>query len=173
MVDGQDPRPCLIRWAVTAAVLAACRVAPAGLPPDHARAIVDSVNATFVDFVARFNARDIDSVARFYSDAPGFHWVEDGVMRYNSRSEIRAALQQLATYRDVRLSADPPHIVALSPSAAALAVTFDQALVDSAGGGIGVVGAMSIAVVRTPAGWKWRAGHTSLRREPAAPAARH
>jgi hypothetical protein len=38
--------------------------------------------------------------------------------------------------------------------------------VDSTGGGFGLVGAMSLAAVHTPAGWKWLSGHTSLRREP-------
>ncbi len=160
------------RWILAAALVAACRVAPAGLAQDHAKAIVDSVGATFADFVVRFNARDVDSVARFYSDAPDFHWMEDGDLRYGSRSDIRDALGRLATFRDVRFSADPPRIVALAPGAATIAVTFDQALVDSTGGGIGIVGAMSIAVVRTPGGWKWRSGHTSLRREPAQPGRR-
>jgi ketosteroid isomerase-like protein len=160
------------RWVIAAALLAACRIAPAGLPQDHARAIVDSVGATFADFVARFNARDVDSVARFYSDAPDFHWMEDGDLRYASRSDIRAALQRLTAFRDVRFSADPPRIIALAPGAATLAVTFDQALVDSTGGGIGVVGAMTIAVVHAPGGWKWRSGHTSLRREPVQPSTR-
>jgi ketosteroid isomerase-like protein len=160
------------RWAIAAAWLAACRAAPAHLPPDHARAIVDSVAATFADYVARFNARDLDSVARFYSDAPDFQWVEDGEMRYRSRSEIRDALQQLTTFRSLRFSADPPRIAALAPGAATLAVTFDQSLVDSAGGGTGIVGAMSLTAVHTPAGWKWRGGHTSLRRQPVGPAPR-
>jgi ketosteroid isomerase-like protein len=158
--------------AIAAALLAACRVAPAGLTAEHARAIVDSVGATFVDFVARFNARDVDSVARFYSDQPDFHWIEDGELRYRSRAEIRDALAQLAPFRDVRFSADPPRIVALAPGAAALVVTFDQALVDSSGGGTGIVGAMSIAAVHGPAGWKWRSGHTSVRREPTQPGVR-
>ena len=155
-----------LRWALAAAGLAACRPAPAGLTADHAHAIVDSVRTTFESYITRFNARDVDSVARFYSDAPDFHWIEDGVVRYTSRSDVQAALAGLAVWRDVRLTADAPRIVALAPGAATLAVTFDQALVDSAGGGTGVVGALSLAAVHTPAGWKWRSGHTSLRREP-------
>lgn len=162
MVVRQAARPSLI----VAALAAACTIAPAGLTDDHGRAIVDSVGAAFADYVARFNARDIDSVSRFYSNAPDFQWLEDGQPRYASRSEVRAALDRLNVYRDVRFTADPPTIVALGPGAASITVTFDQALVDSAGGGTGVVGAMSIAAVRTPAGWKWRAGHTSLRRDP-------
>jgi ketosteroid isomerase-like protein len=154
---------------ILAAGLAACRIVPVGLTDPHARAIEDSVRATFGDYVARFNARDVDSVARFYSSAPDFRWIEDGQLRYSSRAEVRAALEGLQAFKDVRLSVDPPHVVALSAGAAALTVTFDQALVDSAGGGVGIVGAMSIAAARTPAGWKWRAGHTSLRREPVTP----
>ncbi len=152
-----------------AAVWTACRVAPAGLTDPHARAIEDSVRATFVDYVARFNARDVDSVSRFYSGAPDFQWIEDGQVRYASRAEVRAALESLQAFKDVRLSVDAPRIVALSAGAAAVTATFDQALVDSGGSGVGIVGAMTIAAVRTPAGWKWRAGHTSLRREPVTP----
>jgi len=156
---------------VAAALVAACRIAPAGLTDEHARAIVDSVRATFADYVVRLNARDIDSVFRFYADAPGFQWVEDGAVRYATRAEMRAAFERLAGVKDVRFSADAPRIVALAPGAASLAVTFDQAMVDSAGAGVGIAGAMSIAAVHSPAGWKWLTGHTSLRREPIAPAA--
>lgn len=151
---------------VAAAALAACRVTPVGLTDPHARAIEDSVRTTFADYVARFNARDVDSVVRFYSAAPDFQWIEDGQPRYASRAEVRRALDGLAAYRDVRLSVDPPRIVALAAGAASIAVTFDQSLVDSNGGGTGFVGAITIAAVRTPAGWKWRAGHTSVRRDP-------
>lgn len=158
--------------ALLVAALVACRIAPVGLTDPHARAIEDSVRTTFVDYVARFNARDVDSVARFYSAAPDFQWIEDGQVRYASRAEVRAALETLAAYRNVRLSVDPPRIVALAAGAAAISVTFDQALVDSTGGGVGMLGAMSIAAVRTPAGWKWRAGHTSLRRDPVTPTRR-
>ena len=165
MVGRKTARPRL-RLVLAVLALGACTVAPAGLTADHARAIVDSVGTTFADYVARFNARDLDSLARFYSDAPDFTWIEDGQPRFGSRSEVRTALERLREFRDVRLTADPPRIVALGPGAAALSVTFDQALVDSTGGGTGIVGAMSIAAVRTPAGWKWRAGHTSLRRDP-------
>lgn len=153
-------------WSVAAVLIAACRTVPAGLTDDHARAIVDSVQATFADYVARLNARDVDSASRFYADGPDFHWVEDGVVRYDSRSDVRAALERLAAFKAVRFSADPPRITAMAPGAATLAVTFDQALVDSTGGGFGLVGAMSLAAVHTPAGWKWLSGHTSLRREP-------
>lgn len=159
-------------WSITAALITACRIAPAELTDTRARAIADSVGATFADYVARLNARDIDSVVRFYADDPGFQWVEDGEVRYTSRGAIRAALQRLAVYQAVRFSADPPRVVALAPGVATLAVTFDQALIDSAGSGSGIVGAMSIAAVHTPAGWKWLSGHTSVRREPAAPAVR-
>lgn len=153
-------------------LLAACRVAPAGLTGSHARAIVDSVQVTFAAYVARLNARDVDSVARFYADAPGFQWVEDGEVRYTSRADVRTALERLTAYKDFRFSADAPRVVALAPGAAALSVTFDQALVDSSGHGFGMAGAMSVAAQHTPAGWKWLSGHTSLRREPVAPATR-
>jgi ketosteroid isomerase-like protein len=157
---------------ILAAGLAACRIAPAALTDEHARAIVDSVRTTFGDYVARLNARDLDSVARFYADAPGFQWVEDGDVRYASRSDIQDALRRLAVYRDIRFSADEPRVVALAPGAAALAVTFDQALVDSGGEGSGTAGAMSLAAVHRPGGWKWLTVHTSLRREPVTPPAR-
>lgn len=154
---------------VLAALCAACRPAPTGLTAEHARAIADSVRNTFAAYVERFNARDVDSVMRFYSDAPDFQWIQDGQLSYSSRSEIRPAIESLRAFKDIRFSADAPRIVALAPGAASLAFTFDQALVDSAGGGVGVVGAMSIAAVHTPAGWKWRAGHSSLRHEPVRP----
>ena len=158
-------------WSAAAALATACRIGPATLTDDHARAIVDSVHAAFADYVTRLNARDVDSVSRFYADAPGFQWVEDGDLRYSSHAEVRAALGRLGTSKSLRFSADAPRVVALAPGAATLSVTFDQALVDSAGRGFGVAGAMSIAAVHTPHGWKWLTGHTSLRREPAAPAA--
>jgi ketosteroid isomerase-like protein len=151
------------------ALALACRPAPARLSAEHARAIVDSVRATFADYAGRLNARDIDSVARFYSADSGFVWLEDGQVRYRSRDSIRVALAGLLAFRNVRISIDSPAVTALGPGAAAISATFDQALVDSAGGGAGFVGAMTIAARHTPAGWKWIAGHTSVRREPRRP----
>jgi len=156
--------PCRVALAIAVA-LVACRAAPAQLTAEHARAIVDSVGAAFAAYAARLNARDIDSVARFYAADSAFVWLEDGMVRYRSRAEIRTALQRLTAYKNVRISLDAPAIVALGPGAAALSATFDQALVDSGGGGFALVGAMTIAATHTPAGWKWAAGHTSVRRE--------
>lgn len=127
---------------------------------------MDSVGATFADYTARLNARDADSASRFYAQDSSFVWLEDGMVRYRSRTEIQQALERLAAFQSVRISIDEPAIIALGPGAAALNVTFDQALVDSAGGGVALVGAMTIAVKRTPAGWKWATGQTSIRREP-------
>ena len=135
----------------------------------HTRAIVDSVRTTFADYAARLNARDLDSVIRFYAADSTFAWIEDGQVRYRSRNDIRTALQGMLAFKDVRITLDEPLIVALGPGAAALSATFDQALVDSAGGGVGLVGAMTIAAQHTPAGWKWATGHTSVRREPRPP----
>jgi ketosteroid isomerase-like protein len=127
---------------------------------------VDSVTATFAEYSARLNARDADSASRFYSPDTAFVWLEDGMVRYRSREDIRQALQRLATFRSVRISLDQPIVIPLGPGAAAINVTFDQAFVDSAGGGVALVGAMTIAARHTPDGWKWATGPTSIRREP-------
>jgi len=148
-----------------ALALVACRPAPAQLTGEQAHAIVDSVAAAFSDYVARLNARDVDSVMRFYLSDSAFVWLEDGAVRYRSPAEIRPALDRLKSYRNVRFSFDAPLIVAQGPGAATINSTFDQSLVDSAGGGFALVGAISVAARHTPAGWKWATGHTSVRRE--------
>lgn len=146
--------------------LAACRSAPPPFDAAAQRAVADSVRATFADYVARLNARDIDSVIRFYSHDSSFVWMEDGMVRYRTPDDIRKELARLPSYKQVRFSFDAPLVIALGPGAATLTSTFDQALLDSAGGGFAVVGAMTIAARHTPAGWKWATGHTSVRREP-------
>jgi hypothetical protein len=108
-------------------------------------------------------------VIQFYAAESSFVWIEDGMVRYRSRTEIRTALQGMLAFKEIRITLDSPLVVALGPGAAALSATFDQALVDSAGSGVGLVGAMTIGVQHTPSGWKWATGHTSVRREPRPP----
>jgi hypothetical protein len=87
-------------------------------------------------------------------------------VRYRTRAELHAALNQLTRFRAVRFTVVESHATAVAPGVATLNLTFEQSLTDSGGGGSGLIGAMSLTAVHTTAGWKWLTGHTSVRREP-------
>lgn len=81
--------------ALLSSLIAGCTRAPQDLSESHAAAIRDSVEAMLKVYRERLAAKDWDSLARHYADDDRFRWVEDGLVRYNSVTEVRQALAAL------------------------------------------------------------------------------
>ncbi|MEP6572333.1 MAG: nuclear transport factor 2 family protein [Gemmatimonadota bacterium] len=146
---------------VASTVLACSRAEPVGLPAAHAAAIRDSVRATLVGYVNRFDAADWDSVGRFYLDDPGFIWAEDGQIGYHSVKQLRDAFRAFHTSTWTRMEFPDPEILALAPGSASVVTSFRQTVTDSTGRPFTVSGVMMLALLHQPGGWKFVSGHTS------------
>ena len=147
-------------------VLAGCgAAASAGLAPERAAAIEDSVHAFLDAYAARVDSADWEGVARLYARDPRFVWLEDGRVAYPSADSVAAALRSVEEqFVTASLETRDVRVEPLAPGLAAVAFLFDQTLSDHAGAGFGFSGAISALLVDTPDGWRFLQGHTSTTR---------
>ena len=155
----------LRHWPLGIAILVGCRAAaPAStaLTPAHRAAITDSVTAALEQFRSVFSARDFAGALRYYSDDPGFRWVEDGEVRYGSKGAVAAALHAFApSVRSIELAYFDPVVTPLAPGVAGIVTRFVQKFTDTTGTTRGFAGAMTMTMVHADSGWRFLTGHTS------------
>ena len=145
-----------------------CRVlGPAELTDGRRAAIADSVRRAFGNYTAALGAGDVNAAMQFYSDDPGFRWVEDGSIRYTSRRDIAASLEQLRGFARLSFRFDEPSIDVLAPTVAILTTVTETTLADSAGRSLSFTAALTVTMVRDSLGWRARSGHSSSTRPPA------
>lgn len=125
-------------------------------------AIIDSVESRLTAFRAAVGAMQADSVAQFYLADSTFRWIEDGEVRYHSRSEIAAAIRESAPFMsNAELLYDGTVITPLAPGVASVVTGFAQKFTAPDGQLTGFAGAISAVMVDTPDGWMFQSGHTS------------
>jgi ketosteroid isomerase-like protein len=154
--------------AFLALVLApACRTTtPTEFDDARRAAIADSVRRVFGDFTVALGRGDVGEAIQFYSDDPGFRWVEDGAMRYTSRRDIAQGLEQLRTYASLSFRFDEPTIDVVASNVAILTTITETTLSDTAGRTLTFAAALTVTMVRDSAGWRARSGHSSTVRPP-------
>ncbi len=141
-------------------------VASAGCAPDRASGVLETIageaRAAIGAYVEAINAMDLDSAGTFYSDAPGFQWVEDGAVRYGSAREARESLAALgAMASSTRLTLSDLSITALGPGSAVASCHFEQEIGVEGAGGFAYSGAMTIVLRNEDGRWLFASGHTS------------
>lgn len=113
-------------------------------------------------YVDAVNAMDLDSAGTFYSDAPGFQWVEDGAVRYGSAQAARESLAGLgAMASSTRLTLSDLSVTALGLGSAVASCHFEQEIGIEGGGGFSYSGAMTIVLRNDDGRWLFASGHTS------------
>jgi ketosteroid isomerase-like protein len=145
----------------------ACRsTGPTELTDTRRAAIADSVRRAFGDFTAALGRGDVVQAIQFYSDDPGFRWVEDGTVRYTSRRDIADGLERIRTYASVAFRFDEPSIDVVAPNVAILTTITETTLSDTSGKSLSFAAALTVTMVRDSAGWRARSGHSSTVRPP-------
>jgi ketosteroid isomerase-like protein len=145
----------------------ACRsTTPTDFSDARKAAIADSVRRAFGDYTAALGRGDTGHAIEFYSDDPGFRWVEDGNMRYTTRREIAQGLEQLRSYASVSFRFDEPSIDVVAPNVAILTTITETTLADTVGRTLSYAAALTVTMVRDSAGWRARSGHSSTVRPP-------
>ncbi len=128
----------------------------------HRGALEDSLRVfleTYRDGVERMAW---DEVTALYSTEPGFAWIEDGRIAYESADSIAEALRSLGgMFTNARLDFREPRVQALAPGLGLIAARFDQTLAGPGDARFTFSGAISAVVQHTPAGWRFVSGHTS------------
>jgi len=147
--------------------LPACRsTGPTELTDARRAAIADSVRRAFGDFTAALGRGDVGHAIQFYSDDPGFRWVEDGTVRYTTRADIANGLEQLRTYATLSFRFDEPSIDVVASNVAILTTITETTLSDTSGKSLSFAAALTVTMVRDSSGWRARSGHSSTVRPP-------
>jgi len=142
--------------------LAGCQAGRTELTTMHRDALVDSVRTFLNEYVEAANSGNVASLIPFYADEEGFHWAEDGRLRFPSYGSLVTALDSIGgTIRSVSLVADQPKVVPLRPGLAALSVTYRQSITDTAGQVYRFAGVVTAVAAHGDSGWKFLLGHTS------------
>lgn len=146
--------------------LLALAVAAAGCARDRGSGVLETIageaRAAIEAYVDAVNAMDLDSAGTFYSDAPGFQWVEDGAVRYGSAREARESLAALgAMASSTRLTLRDLSVTALGLGSAVASCHFDQEIGIDGADGFSYSGAMTIVLRNDDGRWLFASGHTS------------
>jgi Domain of unknown function (DUF4440) len=113
------------------------------------------------EFQAHMAAKRWDSMAAMYANDARFRWVEDGAVRYRSVAEVRQALAAVPPGMRVETTYEETEIDPLAPGVASVLTRFQTRFVDSAGGGFGFDGTITMTLVHQADGWRFLSGHTS------------
>ncbi len=147
------------------AVLTCQAEAPAPDPAARAAdpsAVEAGVRRAFDEYVARANAGEWDAALAFYSDDPGFHWVEDGEVAYPSKAALAAAIDAVyGTVEEMRLTIDDVRVVPLRDDLAWLTASWKQSLTLASGESFSYGGATTILCERSDDRWVFLTGHNS------------
>jgi hypothetical protein len=150
---------CPVLLALTIAL--ACARRPSALSADHATALGDSARAFLTEFTRLSAAAEWDSLSQLYSARSDFRFLESGEVRYASASTIREALRALPPGTRIRTEYSDMAVQPMAPGLVGVSALFSSQFVDSAGGGFGFSGAISLTLQQESAGWRIIAGHSS------------
>ncbi|MBM4188777.1 MAG: hypothetical protein FJ206_15850 [Gemmatimonadetes bacterium] len=158
----------LIAVLLTLVMAVACTRQPAALGAAHATALGDSARAFLAEFTRLSAAAQWDSLSQLYSARSDFRFLESGEVRYASAGAIREALRGVPAGTRIRTEYTDVAVQPIAPGLAGVSALFSTRFVDSAGGGFGFAGAISLTLQRESAGWRIIAGHSSapVRRGP-------
>lgn len=125
----------------------------------------EQARAAVTAYIEAINAMDFDSAGSFYSESPGFQWIEDGAIRYRSASESReslAGLERMAS--STELTVADLSVTAMGPDAAVASCHFAQTIGVEGGPGFAFAGALTIVLRNEDGRWLFVSGHTSSSR---------
>lgn len=145
--------------AVFIALTAACT--PVAAPPADPAVVVAETTAFLDQWVAAREKGDKRVLEPMYSAQPGFRWIENGAVTYDSGLDAAASLDMASTggyLPDMTLAA--PAITVLSADAAA--VTADYKMIFKFGGiAFDSTGVFTAVLVKEDGLWKFLQAHMS------------
>ena len=168
MTIATAPVDRLRRLTLVAACLALCAslgcqagADPAELSEAHAAAIRDSVSSALQAFRELGSGPDPTAAAGFYSESPAFRFYENGMLRYGSAADVRAALEGVGAGMRITTEYSDTDVAALAPGLALVRSLFESRLQGESGFALTYGGAMTTVWVHEADGWRILSGHTS------------
>lgn len=155
--------------AVLTALVGSCAEKGARMSAELRDDTVEEVRAWLAEYQNAVASGHLSEILRFYSQEPGFHWIENGRVVYDSYAAVASAFEGLAEgvaglslqLRDIRVRP-------LAPGVAAITVSFRQVYVTAGEERSESTGILTAAVVEREDGWVFSSGHASSSPEAAA-----
>lgn len=124
-------------------------------------AVEQAVTEMLVEFRTALAQGDVETVVNSYADDDRFFWAEDGAVRYESRSKVRAALDQLKQFGPASYTYGEPRVEVLSSELAMVYSEVETRFGDPADGGFAFSVAQTILVANLDGKWQFLSGHSS------------
>lgn len=143
-------------------LLSACTnpFAPSSTTTD-AIALAPEVKSAVDQFVAKYNAHDAVGAGELFLEDPGFHWVEDGRLVYDTRQAAITGLANfLAGFNASHIEAFDVKVAMLSEDSAVATFRFTQTIAANNQAALRFDGTMSFAIANRD-GWRIVAAHKS------------
>ncbi|MFK7828731.1 MAG: hypothetical protein AB8B57_03020 [Congregibacter sp.] len=119
--------------------------------------------AAFRSYVDAVSTGKSEFAASMYEDAPGFHWVEQGAIQYESADEAAASLLAISESGAApRMTVNILRVAELGDGAALVSAQFDFDLLSDTGDSLFSFGGwMTVGMVKRTGGWRIAGGQTT------------
>jgi len=121
----------------------------------------ESIAESLGQYQAALEHGDVDAIASFYAEDPRFFWVEDGAVRYRSREEVRAALEQVQSYGPATYEFGEARIEVLTDDFAIVSMPVKTSFGDPGASGFSFSVVQTIVMARLDGEWRFLNGHSS------------
>lgn len=120
------------------------------------------IKAAIDQYVAKINAHDASGAGELYSDDQGFHWVENGVIAYETKTAAVAGLANFfGGFPETHFEAYEVKISMLSDDAAVATFKFTEAIAANGQAALKLEGTMTLSLTDRDGDWKILVGHRS------------
>jgi hypothetical protein len=129
---------------------------------ETATTIAPEIKVRVEEYLSRMNAHEAIAVGEYFADDPGFQWIEDGRIVYETRAGAIAGLTAFfAGFGESRIEAYDIKVVTLSDEAAVATFKFTQTIAAGGQAALKADGVMSLSLTQRDGSWKILVGHKS------------
>lgn len=149
-------------------MLAACEnpFAPTG-SSSKVPEVAPEAKAAIEQYVAKVNAHDATGAGELLADGPGFLWIENGEVVYETRTAAVAALTNyFAGFPESHFEAYDMRISMLTGEAATAVFRYTQTVAANGQASLKFEGTMSLTLAERDGEWKIVVGHRSASKFP-------
>ncbi len=148
-----------LMFLLCAMPLAACQAQDAA-PVDRMTLEKNAV-AAFKEYASLLRESKFEESVAYYADDPRFVWVEDGAIKYDSRAQIKRALDAVASQGVVVSNFGLPTVWALNDTQVMVFAKFRTTVAKGSPDEFTFAGAITAVMEQRAEGWQFLSGHTS------------
>jgi len=129
--------------------------------------VAPEAKATIEQYVAKVNAHDATGAGELLAEGPGFIWIENGEVSYETKTAAVAALTNyFAGFPESHFEAYDMRISMLSDESALAVFRYTQTVAANGQASLKFEGTMSLTLAKRDSDWRIVAGHRSASKFP-------